>query len=172
MLAYLGLGSNLGDRVQNLQAAVNYIDLRIGSVLRISGIYETAPLYRTDQPWYLNAVLEVKTLLDPPALLSALRAVEQEMGRTPAERYAPRVIDIDILIMREEGGDVLTFRSDDLVLPHPALTERRFVLEPLAELAPDLIVEGHPIKVWLGEPEIQEQAVRSVEGIGLSVHQD
>jgi 2-amino-4-hydroxy-6-hydroxymethyldihydropteridine diphosphokinase len=175
VIAYLGLGSNLGDRLQNLQAAVNFMDLRVGSVLRISSIYETAPLYRADQPWFLNAVLEVKTPHAPPALLRVVKAVEEEMGRTSGERYAPRIIDIDILTMSEErGGPAITYKreSDHLILPHPALTERRFVLEPLAELAPDLVIGGLSIKAWLEKPEIQEQTVRRVAGVSLSVHSD
>ncbi|MEM4408611.1 MAG: 2-amino-4-hydroxy-6-hydroxymethyldihydropteridine diphosphokinase [Candidatus Caldarchaeum sp.] len=173
MIAYLGLGSNLGDRVRHLQAAVNYIDLRVGSVLRISRVYETAPLYRMDQPWFLNVVLEVKTRLAPLDLLRLLKLIEKEMGRSSSERYTPRVIDIDILaVCEEQGKGMVSLKSDELVLPHLGLTERRFVLEPLIELAPDLVVNGIPVKEWLGRKEIQEQEVRCMENVLLSVHSD
>lgn len=133
---YLGVGTNLGDRMENLRAALVRLEpsMRVQSV---SSVYETEPWGVTDQPRFLNLVVEGETELEPLALLDALKRTEREMGRGPGERYGPRVIDLDILLY-----DNLEFRSDRLEIPHPRLAERRFVLVPLAEIAPDIIHPG------------------------------
>jgi 2-amino-4-hydroxy-6-hydroxymethyldihydropteridine diphosphokinase len=132
---YLGLGSNVGDRRANLRAARDALGARGVDVLASSSVYETAPQGEvTDQPDFLNACLRVRTALGPEELLDASKAVEHELGRAPGGvRHGPRPIDVDVLLL----GD-LEFNSERLALPHPEVTSRRFVLEPLLELDPDL----------------------------------
>ena len=132
---YLALGTNLGDRMQNLRHAIRQLAPNI-TVTRLSAVYETAPWGVTDQPDFLNLVLEGQTALSPIELLDLLKAVEQNMGRTQAIRYGPRIIDLDILLY----DDVL-IQTQRLEIPHLRLAERRFVLVPLDELAPNLL---HP----------------------------
>lgn len=132
MIAYVGLGSNLGDRKLHLDEAVRRLGAR-----RVSSYRETDPVGRTDQPKFLNAVAEVDTTLGPEALLDRLLEIERDLGRVRGERWGPRTIDLDLLLY---GDRVI--RTPRLTVPHPRMTERRFVLEPIAELAPDLIVPG------------------------------
>jgi 2-amino-4-hydroxy-6-hydroxymethyldihydropteridine diphosphokinase len=132
-IAYLGLGSNLGDRRRNLKSAVERLaspDLR---VRRQSSIYETEPRDLEDQPWFLNQVIEVETTLFPRQLLKRIQKIELELGRRRIVPKGPRLIDLDILLY---AGMRTT--APELEIPHPRMAERRFVLEPLAELAPDL----------------------------------
>lgn len=134
---YLALGSNVGDRRANLdraRALVESADLRI---VRASSIYETEPRDVLDQPWFLNQVLEAQTMLFPRQLLARTQQIEREMGRKRIVTKGPRVIDIDILLYAQS-----VIRTESLEIPHPRLIERRFVLEPLAELAPEL---RHPV---------------------------
>ncbi len=132
--AYVGLGSNLGDRKQAIRQAAE----RIGAV-RLSGIRETEPWGYADQPDFLNAVAEVETELGPRELLDFLLGVEHDLGRErgAGPRYGPRTIDLDLLLYDEEAID-----EPGLTVPHPRLHERRFVLEPLVELDPALVVPG------------------------------
>jgi 2-amino-4-hydroxy-6-hydroxymethyldihydropteridine diphosphokinase len=135
-IVYIALGSNLGDRAENLRAAREQIaapDLR---VLRESSVYETAPRDIEDQPWFLNQVIECETDLFPRQLLARLKKIERAMGRKKRVARGPREIDLDILLY----GDAMV-KAPELEVPHPRLTERRFVLEPLAELVPD---KKHP----------------------------
>jgi 2-amino-4-hydroxy-6-hydroxymethyldihydropteridine diphosphokinase len=133
--AYLGLGSNLGDRPENLGRAVALLGARDGvAVVRTSSVYETAPVGPA-QPDFLNAVAEVDTTLSPRDLLEACLGVEEEMGRVRGERWGPRVIDVDLLLYDDERVD-----EPNLVVPHPRMHERAFVLVPLAELAPDVVL--------------------------------
>jgi len=137
---YLGLGSNQGDRLAALAAARGALARRSGlSVVASSSAYETAPQGEVlDQPDFLNACLAIDTELDPEELLDACKAIERALGRAPgAPRHGPRRIDIDLLLL----GD-LEHRSPRLTLPHPEVTSRRFVLEPLLELDPDLRLPG------------------------------
>ncbi len=133
MLGYLGLGSNEGDRLANLRAARDALGGHGVEVLAASSVYETAPQGEvTDQADFLNACLRVRTALGPEELLDAGKAVEGELGREPGGvRHGPRPIDVDVLLL----GD-LEFRSERLSLPHPEVTSRGFVLEPLLELDP------------------------------------
>jgi 2-amino-4-hydroxy-6-hydroxymethyldihydropteridine diphosphokinase len=135
LTGYLGLGSNQGDRLANLRAARDALGGHEVEVLASSSVYETAPQGEvTDQPDFLNACLQVRTALGPEELLDVCKAVERELGRPPGGvRHGPRPIDVDVLLL----GD-LEFRSEHLALPHPEVTSRRFVLEPLLELDPDL----------------------------------
>lgn len=131
--AYLSLGSNLGDRRANLAEALRRLAVRDLTVRRLSSLYESEPQDLPDQPWFLNLVAEIDTALEPHALLERTQAVEAELGRRRLVLKGPRTIDIDILLY----GD-LVLDSPALVLPHPRAAQRRFVLEPLAELAPHL----------------------------------
>ena len=136
---YLGLGSNVGDRRANLQAAVDALPGRGVEVLASSSVYETEPVGEMlDQPDFYNACVRVRTGLEPEALLAACKAVERELGRiSGGVRHGPRPIDVDLLLLGAE-----TYRSERLSLPHAQVTSRRFVLVPLLELAPGLIVPG------------------------------
>ena len=134
--AYLGLGSNMGDREASLNAAVTRLAGDPSTtILKSSSIYETAPWGFTDQPDFLNCVLEIETRLSPQALLVQAKEVEQEIGRQPSRQYGPRLIDVDILLY---GSETLHLADPDLQIPHPRMEQRAFVLIPLAELAGEL----------------------------------
>lgn len=132
---YLGLGSNLGQREANLRQAAQRLRESV-RLLRSSSIYETAPWGYTDQPDFLNCVLEAETDLPPLQLLAVAKNLEDAIGREPSVRYGPRSIDVDILLYSDRITDL-----PDLQIPHPRMAQRAFVLVPLAELAPELI---HP----------------------------
>ena len=134
---YLGLGSNVGDRWRNLDRARALIESADLRVVRASSIYETEPREVRNQPWFLNQVLEAETTLFPRQLLARTQRIEREMGRKRIAAKGPRVIDVDILLYWES-----VIRTESLEIPHPRLVERRFVLEPLAEIAPEL---RHPV---------------------------
>ena len=130
---YLGLGSNIGDREANLLAATDRLSLEGVRVVRTSRLYETEPLDYAAQPWFLNLVVEGETGLLPRQLLRHMQRIERTLGRVRAIPKGPRTIDIDILLY----GSALV-RTPELEIPHPRMAERRFVLAPLADLAPDL----------------------------------
>jgi 2-amino-4-hydroxy-6-hydroxymethyldihydropteridine diphosphokinase len=136
-IGHLGLGSNVGDRRANLQAAVDALPRHGVSVLASSSVYDTEPVGEVlDQPEFLNAVVRVETALDPEALLDACKAVERELGRAAGGvRHGPRPIDVDVLLL----GDV-AYASERLTLPHAEVTSRRFVLVPLLELDADVLL--------------------------------
>jgi 2-amino-4-hydroxy-6-hydroxymethyldihydropteridine diphosphokinase len=134
--AYLALGTNLGDRQANLTAATDSLPPKVRPT-RFSRVYETLPWGYLDQPLFLNQVIEVETELAPLDLLQHLKRLEEQLGRQPTFRNGPRLIDLDILFY-----DDLVLGTPELVIPHPRLAERAFVLAPLAELAPDLC---HPV---------------------------
>jgi 2-amino-4-hydroxy-6-hydroxymethyldihydropteridine diphosphokinase len=132
-VVYLGLGSNIGDRTQHLvDACVTLHQHAAITVQAVSSLYHTAPVGVTAQDWFLNAVLGLHTTLSPSALLCVTQATERRLGRVTTFRWGPRVIDIDILLY-----DALQVHTPSLIIPHAALHERRFVLVPLAELAPE-----------------------------------
>lgn len=135
--AFLGLGSNLGNREAHLRDAVERLEAAEIRVLRRSSLYETAPRELLDQPWFLNAVVEVETALFPLQLLARIRQIERDMGRRRVTPKGPRNIDLDILFY---GRTVIA--TAELEVPHPRMAQRRFVLEPLAEIAPDF---RHPL---------------------------
>lgn len=137
MQLFLLLGANLGDRVQTLAQAQTRLVQAVGPLVGASGLYETAPWGVTDQPAYLNQVLELDTQLPPPDVLVQTQAIEQALGRVRLHRWGARVIDIDLLYYADT-----VLRTDRLTLPHPLLHERRFTLVPLCELAPYFI---HPV---------------------------
>ena len=130
---YLSLGSNIGDRLANLRDAIAALPGAGVSVRKISSIYETEPVDLLEQPWFLNCALEAETSLEPQALLHALRAIESRIGRTKAVPKGPRIIDLDILFYADK-----IIATSELQVPHPRLSQRRFVLLPLAEIAPTL----------------------------------
>ena len=129
---YLAFGGNLGDRVENIRRAVALLPPEM-RVRLVSPLYETAPAYVADQPRFVNGALRGETDLTPRALLQHLKKIEQQVGRTSAVRYGPRLIDLDILFYGDER-----IVLPELEIPHPRLAERLFVLRPLADIAPDL----------------------------------
>jgi 2-amino-4-hydroxy-6-hydroxymethyldihydropteridine diphosphokinase len=141
--AYLGLGSNLGDRLANLQDAVDLLVREPGlRVAASSRVWETAPVGGPPQPDYLNAVLRIETDRSPSELLDACRRVESSLGRVRLERWGPRTIDVDLLLYDEATVD-----EPDLVVPHPRIAERAFVILPLLELEPDpALPDGRRLK--------------------------
>ena len=151
--AYLGLGSNIGDKAAMLAGAVEHLAATPGiRVVARSADYRTPPWGDTDQDWFLNAALGVETTLSPHALLEAGLAIETAMGRVRERRWGPRVIDIDVLSY--EGAAISDAR---LVLPHRFVRERAFVLVPLAEIAPDLRIG----------PETVAQALAKLDATGI-----
>jgi 2-amino-4-hydroxy-6-hydroxymethyldihydropteridine diphosphokinase len=149
---FVGLGSNLGDREATiLRALARLQDEPELRVVRISTLRETEPVGYVDQPRFLNGVVELETELSARDLLTRLQAVERELGRTRGEGppLGPRTIDLDLLLYGEE-----TIAQPRLHVPHPRMHERRFVLEPLGEVAPGLVVPGHgPVETLLAELE-------------------
>jgi len=139
MRAYLGIGANLGDRAQTISRALAALDAEEGvRVVAVSTLRETEPVGYVDQPRFLNGAAAVETELPPLELLERLLAVERGLGRERAgPRYGPRTIDLDLLLYGDEQVD-----EPGLTVPHPRLAERRFALEPLAELDPELVVPG------------------------------
>jgi 2-amino-4-hydroxy-6-hydroxymethyldihydropteridine diphosphokinase len=134
---YLGLGSNVGDREANLRAAIARLGAPDLRVLRVSPVYETEPVGYADQRWFWNAVAEAETELFPLQLLARAGQIERALGRRRSIPNGPRTIDIDVLLY---GATIM--KSPALEIPHPRMTERRFVLAPLADLAPEL---RHPV---------------------------
>lgn len=134
--SYLSLGSNLGDRETNIASALKMLGQET-QILKVSSLYETEPVGYKDQPWFLNCVCAVETELSPQALLKFAKAIERNLGWERTIRFGPRAIDIDILFY-----DGLILDSSDLVIPHPRLAERAFVLVPLKEITPGL---SHPL---------------------------
>jgi 2-amino-4-hydroxy-6-hydroxymethyldihydropteridine diphosphokinase len=135
-LVYLSLGSNLGDRLANLRDAIAALAPAGLHVTKISSVYETEPVDYLEQSWFYNCVVEAETFLDPPALLHVLQNIESLMGSKKEFPNGPRLMDLDILLYGSE-----TISTPDLQIPHPRLHLRRFVLVPLAEIAPNL---SHP----------------------------
>ena len=135
-VVYLSLGSNVGDRAANLKTAIERLG-KLGKVMSVSSFYETEPVEFAAQPWFLNCVVELDTEKMPKQLLVAILEIEKEMGRRRVLKKGPRTLDIDILLF---GNSIV--KMTGLTIPHPAMHERRFVLEPLAEIAPEA---RHPV---------------------------
>lgn len=156
--AAIGLGSNVGDRAFHIADAVSGL-AAAGALVRVSSMYETAPVGGPKQGKYLNAVVVLDTDLSPRDLLEHCRAIEQEHGRERRERWGPRTLDLDILLY---GTEVIA--EPDLTIPHPRMTERRFVLEPLLEAWPDaLLPDGTALQGALAD--VADQRVRKLESL-------
>lgn len=140
-LAYLSLGSNVGDRQAHLRDALTQLGAA-GRIVAASSFYETEPVEFTSQPWFLNCAVALETSLPPQQLMTTILGIEEEMGRRRVQKKGPRSIDIDILIFVSGEAEDTIIDSRELTIPHPAMHQRRFVLEPLAEIAPEL---SHPI---------------------------
>ncbi len=154
--AYLSLGSNIGDRQKNLNDAIKILRQRDQiNVCAVSSFYETDPWGYEDQEAFLNIVVEVQTTLNPHELLKACQFVESELKRERLIHWGPRTIDVDILTY-----DDYTSQSAELTVPHPRMTERGFVLVPLAELAPDLRVNNRSVSEWLDE--VDQTGIRKI----------
>jgi len=136
-IAYLSCGSNMGDRIANLRSAIR--DLRAGPIVvrRISSVYETEPVGFRDQPWFMNIALEIETSLAPHEMLASCRKIEAAHGRIRSFTGAPRPLDLDILLYED-----LILDEPSLQIPHPRMAERRFVLQPLVQIAPEV---RHPV---------------------------
>lgn len=134
---YLLTGGNIGDRIQNLESAAKSIKKQAGYIRHLSSVYETAPWGLSEQTPFLNQVIQIATTLSPHALLANLLAIEKQLGRERFQKNGPRIIDIDILFYNKE-----VIATNDLQIPHPQIPNRRFVLTPLSEIAPNLL---HPV---------------------------
>lgn len=146
---YLGLGANLGNRAENIRAAIAALRAAEGiEVTAISPLYETEPWGVKEQPRFLNAAAAIVSLLSPRSLLTLCQRIEKALGRVRDVRWGARTIDIDLLHI---PGAVC--RTPELTLPHPYLTQRAFVLIPLAAIAPDLVVEGRKVADWAADVE-------------------
>jgi 2-amino-4-hydroxy-6-hydroxymethyldihydropteridine diphosphokinase len=152
---YLCLGSNLGDRRKNLRLALEFLSQRL-SISETSSVYDTEPEENPDQPRFLNLVCHATTYLQPADLLALLKGIENKMGRVSAKANSPRPIDIDILFYGQEA-----VAGAGLVIPHPKLTQRAFVLVPLNEIAPDLV---HPVSKKKVRQHLAELK-RGVQGV-------
>lgn len=152
--AFVALGANLGDPAASVRAAFDALaELPATRLVRASSLYRTAPVGLAGQPDFINAVAELDTGLDAPALLAALLAIEAGNGRVRGEKNGPRTLDLDLLL---HGGAVLDLPG--LILPHPRLHLRAFVLAPLSEIAPDLAIPGRgSVRAWL--PAVANQGI-------------
>ncbi|WP_066634349.1 2-amino-4-hydroxy-6-hydroxymethyldihydropteridine diphosphokinase [Desulfolucanica intricata] len=155
---FLGVGSNLGDSYNNIQKAINLLNEINGvKIVAVAPFYKTAPVGYLDQDWFLNSVIECKTEIPPRELLYALLDIENKMGRVRTIRWGPRVVDLDLLIYENER-----INEPDLIVPHPRMTERAFVIVPLADLAPDLKMPGGQTATSLAEQLKKEQQIEEV----------
>lgn len=156
---FLGLGGNVGDREQNLRNAISRLKAAAAvNFLRQSRVYQTEPMHITDQPEFLNMVVEIEVPEDTAArdLLDLVKGIEKDVGRRHRERWGPREIDIDILLFGDEH-----MVEDDFEVPHPRMWERAFVMAPLAELAPDLKTPGGETAAELAKRLSEEQRVHA-----------
>ena len=160
---FLGLGSNLGDRKRNIAQAVGLLSQQL-SIRKLSMVYETDPVGVTEQPRFLNVVVEGATQSSPRELLATTQEIERRVGRRPTFRWGPRVIDIDILLYGDQ-----TINEADLITPHPRMRERKFVLVPLCEIAPDAsLPDGSPICGHELETGDDEASVRAVGPLNVA----
>lgn len=153
----LGLGGNLGDVPRTIAAALERLEVAGVRTLARSSLYRTPPWGNTDQPPFVNACARGRTELRPRALLGTILALEADLGRERGERWGPRTIDIDIL-----DYDGIALREPGLTLPHPRLTERAFVLVPLAEIAPERVIAGRSVRSWAAS--VDASGVERIEG--------
>ncbi|MFY0666116.1 MAG: 2-amino-4-hydroxy-6-hydroxymethyldihydropteridine diphosphokinase [Natronospirillum sp.] len=148
---FVGLGSNLDDPISQLDTAIDSLQRTPEvSVLAVSGYYRSSPVGPQDQDDFINAVVELSTSLEPEALLEAVQAIELKQGRVRERHWGPRTLDLDILYYEGVTRDTKT-----LTVPHPRMTERAFVLIPLYDLAPELVIDGQPLEHWLDKTDDQ-----------------
>ncbi len=167
-LAYIGIGSNMGDPVGNCQMAIRMVSDAEGiTIVCGSSFYRTEPVGLEGQPWFVNCVIQVQVSLSSKELLTLLQAFEQRMGRRRILRWGPRVIDLDILLF----GDLI-LDEEYLIIPHPRLHQRRFVLEPLCEIDPDCIHPrlGKSMKALLDEFRDEKEVIK-IETQAIGAHQ-
>lgn len=143
-MIYIALGANIGERAAQLSAAIDEMERAGLHVTKQSSVYETAPVGYTEQPSFFNMVVEVESRQSSDELLNTLQQIEQRLGRERLFKNGPRTIDLDILFYN--GEDI---QSEHLTVPHPRMQERAFVLAPLAEIAPELVVRGRTVASWL-----------------------
>jgi 2-amino-4-hydroxy-6-hydroxymethyldihydropteridine diphosphokinase len=158
MRAFIGLGSNVGRRREHITRAIGLLkDLPKVEVLRRAAWYETEPVGVEEQRWFINTAVEVETDLTPRELLGHLKEIERTVGRQERGRFGPREVDLDLLLY---GGLIL--EEEDLILPHPELHRRRFALEPLCELAPELVHPrlGRPLREILADLDEGKRVIR------------
>jgi 2-amino-4-hydroxy-6-hydroxymethyldihydropteridine diphosphokinase len=160
-LVYLSLGSNVGNREQHLRDAISRLEAP-GRVVRVSSFYETEPVEVTDQAWFLNCAVSLETELSPEQLIARLLEIERGMGRKRVPKKGPRTIDMDIVLF---GSEIVN--SPTLTIPHPAMHQRRFVLEPLVEIAPEA---WHPVLKKTARELLEKlptgQTVRRIVSLG------
>ncbi len=161
MKANLGLGGNLGDPPSAMAAALRQIDeMPVCQVVNVSRLYKTPPWGNTDQNWFFNATAVIETDLEPEALLDLCLTIEHGMKRVRSERWGPRTIDLDVLTY----GD-MQIATSRLTVPHPHMHERAFVLKPLSDYAPNLIIAGRAVQEWLSEADAS-----GIEPVGANVN--
>ncbi|MGA9468239.1 MAG: 2-amino-4-hydroxy-6-hydroxymethyldihydropteridine diphosphokinase [Exiguobacterium marinum] len=154
-MIYIALGANIGERAAQLSAAIDEMERASLKVTKQSSVYETAPVGYTEQPSFYNMVVEVESSQSAAGLLETLQQIERELGRKRLFKNGPRTIDLDILFYN--GEDI---QSEHLTVPHPRMHERAFVLAPLTEIAPELVVKGRTVTSWLDAlPEVDRQDV-------------
>lgn len=152
---FLGLGSNLGDRRESLDHALDLLSAKVRITSR-SSYYETEPVGYADQPWFMNRVVAGETALTPTELLAFTQSVEHALKRVKTIRWGPRTIDVDILLY-----DDVVLDTDSLTIPHPRMKERAFVMVPLAEIAPGLVIGGETVEAIL--TRLEGEAIRKLE---------
>ena len=159
--AYIGLGSNLGDKRANIKKALELLGEAPGvQVKKVASFYKTAPLYVPKQDWFLNTAAEIETSLNPHELLALMKETEKELDRTPTMRWGPRTIDLDLLVFGSEK-----VYTADLIVPHPRMLERAFVMVPLAEIAPELCIPSRGRVGELAHLLKTEQSVEKIENV-------
>lgn len=150
--AWLGLGGNIDDPIISMASALRMLDGRSDTrVVSVSPVYRTPPWGKTDQAWFHNACAQIETALQPLELIAVCLDVERSLKRVRLERWGPRIIDIDILVMQDETGRAITMQEPALELPHPRMHERAFVLVPLNDIAPSLPVGARTVAEWAAD---------------------
>ncbi|HLU87681.1 MAG TPA: 2-amino-4-hydroxy-6-hydroxymethyldihydropteridine diphosphokinase [Taishania sp.] len=161
---YLSLGSNIGDKLANLNKAIREIESRIGKIKTVSSIYETEPWGYESDNQYFNCVVLVATQLSATKLLKETQEIEKELGRLKTQHYTDRTIDIDILLI-----DNLIINEDNLQIPHPHITKRDFVLYPLAEINPHLVINKHFLTIEQAQKNLNKTLISKLIGIKLEL---
>nr|WP_273724994.1 2-amino-4-hydroxy-6-hydroxymethyldihydropteridine diphosphokinase [Brucella gallinifaecis] len=147
--AWLGLGGNIDDPIASMAKALRLLDARKDiNVVAVSKVYRTPPWGKIDQSWFHNSCAEIATTLEPLQLIETCLDVERSLKRVRLERWGPRIIDIDILVMKTKAGEAISMNDTMLELPHPRIQERAFVLVPLKDIAPQLEIAGKTVLEW------------------------